>query len=58
MSWIKIEDELPPEGNLVLVDMGWAGMHLRSRQAEDWYDDNENYDDSGIEVVRWHELPQ
>ena len=47
-----------PIGKLVLVYEPFRGYGLRSVTNEDaWYDENEFFDDSGMEWDLWTELP-
>ena len=56
-EWVKIEDELPPDGVLVLVYQDMTGKCLRSRSEEgNWYDENNNFDDSELDITHWSYL--
>jgi len=48
-----------PREKLVIVFDNYQGYALRAVTSEDeWYDENENYDDSGMEWGWWAELPE
>lgn len=54
---VLFDDEMPPVHETVLVDDGYR-ICLRYRiNDEDWYDENEGYDDSGIEYEEWCSIP-
>jgi len=48
-----------PYNKLVVVYGEFQSYHLRSvTNANEWYDDNGNCDDSGMEWDLWAELPE
>ena len=57
-DWILVEDEPLPEGELVIVDMGFMGNCLRERQGDEYYDEHGNYDDSGEVPVKWKRIDE
>lgn len=61
--WIDINEIHPPVDELVLVYQQVTGRCLRYRVVVDepglsWYDENHNYDDSGLEVAHWLPLAE
>ena len=60
-EWIEViegdESTLPPDNQLVLV-LKDGEVHLRSREGEEWYDENDIYDDSELEINYWQPLPK
>lgn len=55
--WIDINEEQPVTDNLVLVLQDMTGRCLRYRtESGDWYDENEIYDDSELEITHWAEI--
>lgn len=55
--WESTSKKLPPEGKLVLC---WfnnlRGYGLRRRRGDDWYDENDDLDDSEIPIELWVEI--
>ena len=54
-DWKLLKDELPPERKLVQVDYG-GYYGLRERVGDDWWNENNDYDDSGEVPVRWRQV--
>lgn len=55
-KWVLFKDELPPEGELVLVSMdGQYG--LRERDGDSYYDETNDHDDSELEMYGWYRFP-
>ena len=62
MEWIDMKAMMPPSNELVLVNQQLTGRCLRYRMdtgdAEpDWFDENEEFDDSGLEITHWAKIP-
>lgn len=57
-EWKDIDNALPAEGKLVLCIQDMTGICLRERRGEDWYDENEIFDDSELDILYWHDLPE
>lgn len=51
-----MKKRIPPEDELVLIFQE-GDVHLGRYRNGEWYDDNENYDDSGLEITHWQHLP-
>lgn len=58
--WKEVAIELPPSGELVLVNQHMTGRCLRMRHDygthEVWHDENNNLDDSELEITHWSEI--
>lgn len=53
-EFIRVQEDLPPEGELVLVWFGeFYGFGLRMLVNDAWYDEHEDLDDSEIPVLQW-----
>lgn len=56
--WISVETKMPEIDNLVLVYIPWIGVCVRSMSStNDWFDECNDYDDSGYPVSHWQSLP-
>lgn len=60
-GWVSVEDRLPELYELVLVFQDMTGICLRQLQGSvnetEWYDENNNYDDSELDITHWQPLP-
>ncbi len=54
-EWKPIEEA--PQDTLILVYQHMTGKCLRSYNGEDWYDENEIWDDSELEITHFWSEP-
>ena len=58
-QWVSVDEHLPPRNELVLVTQELVGRCLRSLGDDGcWRDENEIFDDSGLEINHWMLLPE
>ena len=55
-TWKQI-DSMPRDVKVLVFNHLYGVKIMELTQGGDWYDDNEIYDDSGIEWDFWAELP-
>lgn len=56
--WISMEDEIPPVGVKVLLWYKGYGCEIASKSdANEWWDNNDNYMDDDPEFTHWMRLP-
>ncbi len=58
-NWSPINKKLlPPDNILILVKQNLTGVCLRKLICGEWYDENENIDDSELEIYEWAYIPE
>ena len=61
-GWVSVDDRLPELYTLVIVFQRMTGFRLMQLQGSanetEWYDENNNYDDSEFDITHWQPLPE